>query len=544
MVFVSGLTVRGAARILLDAGLLREAIMPARDGAGDWTSDPGRLPDTRLTDATYDTRSITPGALLFCKGNFRPEYLKDADQKGLAAYVSQTDHTDRTHATGLIVTDARKAMAILSSAYWGRPQDKLTLIGITGTKGKTTTAYFTHAILNQATGGRCALLSSVDNCTDGRTRVESQLTTPDSPDLYRLMRQAVDNGMTHLVMEVSSQAYKVDRVHALHFDVAAFLNISPDHISPIEHPTYEDYLWCKRQIIRNTDTLVHPTAMDRLPLILEDARRNHVTTVTFAAHGTGTPMPPADIDATIPRPGSPRYTLADNLPDTAGGTTARTDTAREPRTHELGIPGDFNILNAAAATAIARATGIPANDPSLDALQDVHVPGRMERFTDTTNPHVTAYVDYAHNQASVTAILDFVWERYGAQNPRITLVTGSAGNKAYDRREGIVKAAQNRVARLILTDEDTDTEPMEHILEQMDSYVTNPDLEHTIIPGRATAIETAIEDARADAGRTGRPNIILAIGKGREKWIKRHGGHEPYEGDTHIFARVFGDDAA
>ncbi|MFR0558101.1 UDP-N-acetylmuramoyl-L-alanyl-D-glutamate--2,6-diaminopimelate ligase, partial [Pseudoscardovia radai] len=87
---------------------------------------------------------------------------------------------------------------------------------------------------------------------------------------------------------------------------------------------------------------------------------------------------------------------------------------------------------------------------------------------------------------------------------------------------------------------DTDTEPMEHILEQMDSYVTNPDLEHTIIPGRATAIETAIADARADAGRTGRPNIILAIGKGREKWIKHCNKHVEYEGDIDVIRRMFG----
>jgi UDP-N-acetylmuramoylalanine-D-glutamate ligase len=91
----------------------------------------------------------------------------------------------------------------------------------------------------------------VDNCLDGHTYVESDLTTPESMDAFRMMREAVDNGMEYLVMEVSSQAYKVDRVFGLTFDVAAFLNISPDHISPIEHPTFEDYLHCKRQIVKN-----------------------------------------------------------------------------------------------------------------------------------------------------------------------------------------------------------------------------------------------------------------------------------------------------
>ena len=110
------------------------------------------------------------------------------------------------------------------------------MVGITGTKGKTTTAYLTQAMLNGCSGGKCALFSSVDNCLDGHTYVESDLTTPESMDAFRMMREAVDNGMEYLVMEVSSQAYKVDRVFGLTFDVAAFLNISPDHISPIEHP--------------------------------------------------------------------------------------------------------------------------------------------------------------------------------------------------------------------------------------------------------------------------------------------------------------------
>ena len=130
---------------------------------------------------------------------------------------------------------------ILAAEFYDHPERELTLVGITGTKGKTTTAYFTQAILNAYSGGRCALFSSVDNCLDGHTYAESDLTTPESFDALRMMREAVDNGMTYLVMEVSSQAYKVQRVYGFTFDVGAFLNITPDHISPIEHPTLEDY---------------------------------------------------------------------------------------------------------------------------------------------------------------------------------------------------------------------------------------------------------------------------------------------------------------
>lgn len=218
------LTLESAARLLDRHGLLREIIR------GDvWTLDPHDIKgfDEPFSAITYDTRKVEPGTFLCCKGRFKAEYLQGIDERGLAAYVSENDFSDATQAPGLIVDDVRKAMALLSAEFYGRPQDQLKVVGITGTKGKTTTAYLTQAMLNGCSGGKCALFSSVDNCLDGHTYVESDLTTPESMDAFRMMREAVDNGMEYLVMEVSSQAYKVDRVFGLTFDVAAFLNISP-----------------------------------------------------------------------------------------------------------------------------------------------------------------------------------------------------------------------------------------------------------------------------------------------------------------------------
>ena len=509
-------TLASAARLLRDHGLLREIIR-----GGTWTLDPDDVEgsDRPFLDVTYDTRRIVPGSLLFCKGAFRPEYLDGADGRGLAAWCAGTDLSSHSSAPGLVVEDVRAAMSLLSAEFFGRPQDELTVMGITGTKGKTTTAYFVHAILDAYTGGRCAMFSSVDDFLDGHTPVESNLTTPESLDAFRMMRQARDHGMTHLVMEVSSQAYKVERVYGLTFDVGAFLNISPDHVSPIEHPTFEDYLACKRRIVRNSRALVLGADCAHRTLLEQDAQSAHVPVTTFALEGPDGAGTPADVTAT-PVDGAPdRYAFADSH-----GPVCET---------ALRMEGAFNAANAAAAIAICELAGVPRDSDAFDAIGTVRVSGRMERFADGD---VVAYVDYAHNFVSVSTLMDYVERRYGARHPRVILVTGSTGDKAVDRREGIIRAAQGRADRIILTQEDTDTEPMASICEEMKGYVTDPSTECDIILDRTKAVEEAIRDARA----CGRPAVVLVIGKGEERWIKEHGRHVPYEGDGPIVRRLLG----
>ena len=380
-----------------------------------------------------------------------------------------------------------------------------------------------QALINAVSGGKAALFSSVDNCLDGHTYVESDLTTPESMDAFRMMREAADNGMEYLVMEVSSQAYKVDRVYGLTFDVAAFLNISPDHISPIEHPTFEDYLYCKRQIIANAKSLVLGADSLHADLLREDAAAAGIGATTFALHDADNAGTSADVVAWPADPAHASFHIAD-------GDQALGD-------YHLSIDGDFNYLNAAAAIAIAHAVGVSLDDAgALHAIESVRIAGRMEQFRDPQS-NTLAIVDYAHNYASVTALLDFVYERWGEENPRITLVTGSAGNKAYDRRKEIVEAAENRIANFIFTAEDTDTEPIIDICMEMQGYITNKDVVSTVISDRLTAITNAIYDARAHADRF---NILLIIGKGNERWIKDHRKHVPFDGDDHVVERMFG----
>ena len=511
------LTLNRAVTLLKQHDLLREIVTPDR-----WTLDAASCADIAFAAITYDTRQIKPDSLLVCKGRFNPEFLDGCDERGLAAYVSETEFSEHTHTPGLIVNDARKALSLLAAEFYEHPEHQLTLIGITGTKGKTTTAYFTQAVLNAYSDGRCALFSSVDNCLDGHTYVESDLTTPESLDALHMMRQAVDNGMKYLVMEVSSQAYKVQRLYGITFDVGAFLNISPDHISPIEHPTFEDYLYCKRQLIAHACTLVLNTRAAHVDLLREDAACANVPVHEFALLGE---QPNTRSPATCGWPRGSKGSMAYRF---------QLD-GEELGEYALDLAGDFNVENALAAVAIAHAAGVPTSDATaLHAMQHTHVAGRMEQFDDkASNTH--AIVDFAHNFTSVERLIDYVDARFGKYQPAITLITGSAGNKALDRRREIVEAAQMRISRFIFTADDTDTEPHEDICASMMANVTNTQVEASIILNRADAIAEAISDAKAHAERT---DVILVIGKGNERWIKDFNKHTPYEGDDHVVKRL------
>ena len=514
------LSLADGVHLLSSHHLLDEVITPER-----WSLNADGIDnaDVPFTHITYDTRTVREGTLLVCKGRFRPEFLDGLKERGLVAYVSERDFSDHTEVPGLIVNDARKALSLLSAAFYGMPQNELTVIGITGTKGKTTTAYLAHAILNEYSHGRCALFSSVNLCLDGHTMLASKLTTPESLDAFRMMREAADNGMRYLVMEVSSQAYKVNRVHGLTFDVGAFLNISPDHISDIEHPTFEDYFRCKRRLIANSRSLVLGADCDHRDLLMQDAADAGVKVTEFALHDAVRGLT------------SPAQVIARVDPENKAGFIVSVN-GSDLRPMELDMSGEFNVTNAAAAVAIAIEAGVPESDPSIAAMCRVQVPGRMERVK--AGDGLLVYIDFAHNYLSVKSLVDEMVRTYGERRPRITLVSGTTGGKAVDRREGIVKGALGRVESFIFTLDDPNYEDPMDIARQMQSYVTDPTARTQIVVPRELAIEKAIADAREHADRF---NVVLVIGKGDETRNIINGKPVPYEGDGAVVRRVLGE---
>lgn len=487
------LTLTQIQAILEKENLLREFITPAK-----WClSAPF---EKNFQQLSYDSNQVDEDTLFFCKGNnFKQAYLEQALSQGLAVYIAeQPFEVDAELA--IIVHDIRKALAVLSMAFYDYPQEELKIIGITGTKGKTTTAYFAKKILDRSNGEKTALLSTLSTTLDGVTFFKSQLTTPESLELYKMMRQAVANGMTHLVMEVSSQAYKVARVYGLTFDVGIFLNISPDHIGPIEHPTFEDYFYCKRQLIANAKQVVLQNETDHSDLLLEMAQQQAIPVITYGDMGADYHVEPL------------KHPLSFAL-------KAEADDLELNGEYDLRLAGDFNKENAAAALIASRLVGAEPTS-AKKGLAEALVPGRMNLLLKENGAHI--YVDYAHNYLSMKTILAFAKENH--PEGTITVVTGSTGNKAESRREGIGQAIGEFADAAILTMDDPNFEAPEKIAAEIQAAIQNDHVAVSYIENRKQAILQALEAA-------GPNDAVILAGKGTDKYMTLNGKDDTYEGD-------------
>ncbi|MDA9470491.1 UDP-N-acetylmuramoylalanyl-D-glutamate--L- lysine ligase [Enterococcus sp. 5H] len=491
---------------LLEEKLLKEFIL-----ADDWSLNlPSPLADKTFNALSYDSRIVNSTTLFFCKGmNFKSDYLEDAVKLGLEVYVAETPY-DVSATVGIIVTDIKKAMAVLSMAFYDYPQEKLKLVAFTGTKGKTTAAYFTKYILDQTTNKKTAMLSTMNSTLDGQTYFKSHLTTPESLDLYRMMAAAVENKMTHFVMEVSSQAYKTNRVYGLFFDVGIFLNITPDHISPIEHPTFDDYFYCKRQLIKHSKTMILNHDSDYFQMLKDTAELFETPYIVYSDH------PQADADYFF------KTSEDDSL---AFSIQAKTDSLAISGDYHLRLAGDFNKGNALSAAIASALVGATREDCQL-GIKETTVPGRMELLTNTNGAKV--YVDYAHNYDSLKNLLAFVKEEHS--DGRLLVVIGSTGNKAISRRKDFGTVLSELADVAILTTDDPANEDPIAICDEIAAHITS-NIPTEIIVDRSEAIAKALAMSKpVDA-------VILA-GKGADLYQKVNGEDTPYEGDFHIAERL------
>ena len=438
---------------------------------------------------SYDSRNVTNTTLFFVKGeNFKKEFLEGAVESGLKFYISESDF--EVGIPVLVVNDIKQAMSLIAMEFYGNPQDKLKILAFTGTKGKTTSAYFAYQILSQS--HRPALLSTMNTTLDGKNFFKSSLTTPESLDLFKMMAQAVANDRTHLIMEVSSQAYLKKRVYGLTFDASVFLNISPDHIGPIEHPTFEDYFYNKRLLMENSRAVVVNSGMDHFQIVKEQ-----VSSIEHDFYGENSSNTIIDSQAF-------NFEVSGKL---AGK-------------YDIQLIGRFNQENALAAGLACLRLGASLTDIQK-GITLTRVPGRMEVLTQKNGAKV--FVDYAHNGDSLTKLLTVVQEH---QKGQTILVLGATGNKGESRRKDFgLLLNQHPELQVILTADDPNREDPVAIAKEIASYISH---DVTIIADRAEAIKVAMSLTRQEG------DAVILAGKGADAYQIVHDQKVAYPGDYKI----------
>ncbi|GAP02221.1 UDP-N-acetylmuramyl tripeptide synthase [Fructobacillus pseudoficulneus] len=464
--------------------------------------------DLTFDHVHYDTRQVKPHTLFVVKGAFKAEYLDGVG--GVDALV--TEQRLAGPMPQFLVKDSQKALSILAMAYFDYPQEKLWIGAFTGTKGKTTAAYFAYTMLQEDTDGKTALFSTVDRIVGPKAedKKKSDLTTPESYELFKDMRRAVDNGMTHLVMEVSSQAYLRNRVYGLRFNVGAFLNISPDHIGPNEHPTFADYLAHKEMLLDNSDHVILNSGMDHFDEIYQRAAAHHDRVLTYGRTDRDYPA--------LVRFTSEKSALHESHFTVTPGQ-AVPDLMETAGTYRLNLPGDFNEENAVAALMMVGLAG--AKHPAMVAgLDEVTIPGRMLSLT--LAGHGVAFVDYAHNYVSLLSLLAFA----KAQSPdgQVIVVLGAPGNKGVSRRADFAKVLSAKADQVFLTADDPQYEDPRVIAETIADGITNDHVQVHFEMDRITAIHQAINAA-------GPNDLVVVAGKGEDPYQKLNGVDTPYIGD-------------
>ncbi len=459
---------------------------------------------------SYNSMEIEEDTLFLCKGlTFKESYLESALSKGAFCFVYGPEFKPEGHydCTWIKVNDTRKAMAVIANAFYENCWDKLNMIGITGTKGKTTVAYYARSIIERTINEKIGFLSSIITY-DGIKEEEASLTTPETFELHKLFDNMVKNHVHCNLMEVSSQALKYHRTYGITYDIACFTNISNDHISESEHPDLEDYFnaklilmdQCKTAIINND---LPAEFRDR---IIERAKNSKVCNQTIL-YGINEG---SDVRAI-------------NIQTSMKGLafTMVTDDGEE----NVNIPmiGEFNISNALAAAAICKAMGISMNQvPS--ALEKISVPGRVNVFHNEKRD-VTGIVDFAHNTISCEALRDALLEL--RPDACYTQIFGGTEGKGLNRRKDVADVAQTFCYRVILTEEDPGEEPTVDICNEIAGYITNPNVEINIIENREEAVKYAVETAKAG-------EIVVITGKGADTTIKRGRINCPVKSDIEL----------
>ncbi len=436
--------------------------------------------DLDVRDIIYDSKKVFSGTLFVClKGQNADghDYIADAIAKGAVAIVIEKDYKGSLAAlaslqkrpTIIQVENTSDALGEMSRAFFDFPEKELTLIGLTGTKGKTTVTAMLAKILNGA-GIKAGTIGTLGVCINQQT-IPLQNTTPESYLIQKYLRMMADDGCQVVVMEVSSQALMCGRVRGMVFDCGVITNIYPDHIGPGEHKDFDEYKYWKGQMLVQCR---HCIVNEDDALVMEQVLKRNATVETFS------------------------------------------QSEYENQQWKLNLLGHFNEMNALAAAKVARHLGVCEED-IRDGLENVKIFGRCEIVARHNGGLFV--IDYAHNGQALEMVLKAL-RKYATG--RLICVFGCGGNRAKIRRESMAQAASMYADEIIITSDNPRYEEPMAIIHDIENEILKTNAPYQVIENRKMAIEVAYDGMRLG-------DVVLLAGKGHEMYQEVKGEKIPFD---------------
>ena len=394
----------------------------------------------------------------------------------------------------IMAKDTRKALAIVSCNYYNNPSKKFKLIGITGTKGKTTTSYMIKEILEKA-GKKVGLIGTLETVINGKKIKENDRTTPESLELQQIFSKMVEEKVEVVVMEVSSQSLKLNRVAGCDFDIVVFTNFSEDHISKIEHPSMEDYLQSKLKLFEMCNVGIvngDDVQGSKIPKLFP---KSNIT--TYGIDNFANVM-------------ARDVTVTNTYADFKVKLTDRNERVK------VGIPGRFSVYNSLAAICVAKKFDI---SPEIikEVLEQIRVPGRSEMVDNKAE--IPIMIDYAHTKESLENILKTV-KIY--TRGKVICVFGCGGNRDNTKRP-LMGETSGRIADFtIITTDNARGEKPEDIAKEIEKGIKKTKGKYKVILDRKEAIKEAIKMAN-------KIDIVVIAGKGHEMYQEINGKNTPFD---------------
>ena len=455
--------------------------------------------ETEVRDIIYDSRKIAPETMFVCMVGAVTDghkYIPDAVEKGASVIVLEKEEEAAQipeNITVLKVESARLALALMSAALFDHPARKLVTIGLTGTKGKTTTTYMIKKVLEMA-GKKVGLIGTIGAMV-GEEHLSSKNTTPESYELHRMIAAMVEAGCEYVVMEVSSQGLKLDRTAGILFDYGIFTNLSPDHIGPAEHASFEEYMECKSLLFRQC----------RIGIV--NADDEHVEGI-LKGHTCEVKTVSAEKEADL---------MASDIgfinEDGKLGMHFKVSGCMDCQA-KVHIPGRFSVYNSMVTMLVCHLAGI-SDEAILEGLSKVQVKGRVEMLP--VSKDYTLIIDYAHNEVSTRSVLTTLMEYHPK---RLICVYGGGGNRSKLRRYDMGEVTGEMADLCVLTCDNPRDEEIRDINNDIKVGLARSNGKYIEIDDRKEAIAYCMKNAKPG-------DMIVLLGKGHEdyqeiKGVKYH----------------------